>query len=140
MSGLHCVAVGLLVFFATGCGGAQSLPLVGPDTPFSAHLVCSPYGSSSFEIDDELSLECSGTLSEPECETNAGVAVECRFGGSITPDYLGRVEVRNLARIGIDSDESRAEVRVCWAAGPYSDCLVDVERVRPDGSGEGASE
>ena len=128
--------VGLL----SACGGAQSLPLVGPDTPVSAYLVCTPYGSSSFEVDDELSVTCEGTLAEPNCETNAGVAVECRFGGSITPDYLGRVSLRNVARIGIDSDGSAAELRVCWAAGPYSDCIVDEQRLRTfgEGSGEGS--
>ena len=140
MNATPYAVVGLLIVLTTGCGGAQSVPLVGPDTPFSAHLVCTTYGSSSFEIDDALSLVCSGTLSDPECETNAGVALECRFGGSITPDYLGKVEVRNVARIGIDSDEARAEVRVCWSAGPYSDCIVDAERVRSDGSGEGSGE
>jgi|GEM_PF-4447989 len=130
------------LFMLTACGGVQSLPLVGPDTPVTAYLVCTPYGSSSFEIDDTLSVHCDGTLSDPQCETNAGVAIECRFGGSITPDYLGQVSLRNVARIGVDSDGSEAELRVCWGAGPYSDCIVEESRIRAfgGGSGEGSGE
>ena len=135
MKGCSIPLVVLVALVAlSGCGGALGSTLVDFDPaklPLDVYLSCD-FGDN---LAPEVDVRCSGTFSDLDCSTSAGVELACSAGVATSLPIVGTIAGTVYAETSLETETGwSGNVTACSSAGAFRRCASVEPEPRLSGS------
>ncbi len=127
----------LLATLLLGCGGAASPVATAFDPeriPLTTYLEVDADTLRSVPADTGISISCDGSVAHQECAFSWEVVGEVRWGAQTRLPFVGPIASTNRLTGRAGDSGAAVELKLCYIAGPWSECYVDIVRQMAEAS------